>query len=97
MTAQEKKVQLLEIFGIPFGEKSKVEDVRNILARLLVARALRLAQLQTARDIYERAGVDVPCFYLFLAAMFISAGQGNAYMEAGRIEELLVNGGYIDD
>ena len=96
MTAQEKNVQLLEIFGIPLGEKSEVEGVRNVLARLLVARALRLAQLQTARDIYERAGVDEPCLYLFLAAFFISSGQGNAYMKVGKVEEILVNGGYLD-
>ena len=97
MTAQEKNVQLLEIFGIPLGEKSEVEGVRNILARLLVARALRLAQLQTARDIYERAGVDEPCLYLFLAALFISSGQGNAYMKVDGMAKLLVEGGYIDD
>ena len=101
MTNYEKNVSLLKAFGIPKGwddnATQDVKDVGNILARLLAARSLRLAQLQTARDIYERAGLDEPRLYLFLAALFISAGQGNAYMNADKVEELLVNGGYLDD
>ena len=101
MTTEEKNVNLLELFGIPFSsdknKKTVIDDVRNILARLLSARALRLAHLQTARDIYERAGVDDPRLYLFLAALFMSAGQGNAYMEVNKMEGLLVDGGYLDD
>ena len=100
-TTEEKNVNLLELFGIPFSsdknKKTVVDDVRNFLARLLAARALRLAHLQTARDIYERAGVDDPRLYLFLAALFLSAGQGNAYMEVNKIEGLLVDGGYLND
>ena len=101
MTNYEKNISLLKAFGIPKGWDNNaaqaVKDVGNILARLLAARSLRLAHLQTARDIYERAGVDDPRLYLFLAALFISAGQGNAYMEVNKMEELLVNGGYLDD
>jgi len=101
MTNYEKNVSLLKVFGIPKGwddnAAQDVKDVGNILARLLAARSLRLAHLQTARDIYERAGVDDPRMYLFLAALFISAGQGNAYMEVDKMEGLLVNGGYLDD
>ena len=101
MTNYEKNVSLLKAFGIPKGwddnAAQDVKNVGNILARLIAARSLRLAQLQTARDIYERAGVDEPRLYLFLAALFISAGQGNAYMKADKVEELLVNGGYLDD
>ena len=101
MTNYEKNISLLKAFGIPkvWGEKPEdvVEGVGNILARLLAARSLRLAHLQTARDIYERAGVDDPRLYLFLAALFISAGQGNAYMEVNKMGGLLVNGGYLDE
>ena len=82
MTNYEKNVSLLKAFGIPKGwddnAAQDVKNVGNILARLIAARSLRLAQLQTARDIYERAGMDEPRLYLFLAALFISAGQGNA-------------------
>ena len=101
MTNYEKNILLLKAFDIPkvWGEKPEgvVEDVGNILARILAARSLRLAHLQTARDIYERAGVDAPRLYLFLAALFMSAGQGNAYIEINKMEGLLVNGGYLDD
>lgn len=97
MTTSEKNESLLTAFGIPAGEGDVVEKVRHILSRLLAARSLRLAHLQAARDIYERAGVDDPRLYLFLAALFISAGQGNAYMEVGKVKDLLVNGGYLDD
>ena len=113
MTTYEKNESLLKAFGIPpsheegvkdeakvaeQAEKDKVaENVRAILARLLVARSLRLAQLQTARDIYERAGKDDPRLYLFLAAMFLSEGQGNAYMRVEKVQSLLEEGGYLDD
>ena len=55
MTAFEKYQDTLKLFGIPSGDAGAGEDVRKILARLLAARSLRLAQLQTARDIFERA------------------------------------------
>ena len=113
MTTYEKNESLLKAFGIPpshgegvkdeakvaeQAEKDKVaENVRAILARLLAARSLRLAQLQTARDIYERAGKDDPRLYLFLAAMFLSEGQGNAYMRVEKVPSLLKEGGYLDD
>ena len=97
MTAFEKYQDTLKLFGIPSGDAGAVEDVRKILARLLAARTLRLAQLQTARDIYERASAEDPRLYLFLAAMFLSEGQGNAYMKKDAVSDLLVTGGYIDD
>lgn len=78
MTSFEKNDSILRIFGIPLGEEAAAEGVRTVLSRLLAARALRLADLQTARDIVERAGVTAPEAYLFLAAMFVSAGRGNA-------------------
>ena len=101
MTAYEKNESLLKAFCIPAGEGEVTEKVRHILARLLAARSLRLAQLQTARDIYERAKeqekeLDVR-LYLFLAAMFLSEGQGNAYMKKDAVSRLLIEGGYIDD
>lgn len=101
MTAFEKYQETLKLFGIPSGDASAVEEVRKILARLLAARSLRLAQLQTARDIFERAKEqgkeqDVR-LYLFLATMFLSEGQGNAYMKKDVVSGLLIEGGYIDD
>ena len=103
MTAYEKNESLLKAFCIPAGEGEVTEKVRHILARLLAARSLRLAQLQTARDIYERAHnvdeehVKDPRLYLFLAAMFLSEGQGNAYMRVEKVQSLLKEGGYLDD
>ena len=107
MTIEESNRRLC-LFGIPprrrrnheegiKNEDKVTENVRAILARLLAARSLRLAQLQTARDIYERAGKDDPRLYLFLAAMFLSEGQGNAYMRVGKVPSLLKEGGYPDD
>ena len=101
MTAFEKYQDTLKLFGIPSGDAGAGGDVRKILARLLAARSLRLAQLQTARDIFERAKEqgkeqDVH-LYLFLAAMFLSEGQGNAYMKKDAVSRLLIEGGYIDD
>ena len=101
MTAFEKYQDTLKLFGIPSGDAGAGEDVRKILARLLAARSLRLAQLQTARDIFERAkeqGKEQDMrLYLFLAAMFLSEGQGNAYMKKDAVSGLLIEGGYIDD
>ena len=101
MTVFEKYQETLKLFGIPSGDADVAEEVRKILARLLAARSLRLAQLQTARDIFERAKeqqkeLDVH-LYLFLAAMFLSEGQGNAYMQKDAVSRLLIEGGYIDD
>ena len=107
MTIEESNRRLC-LFGIPprrrrnheegiKNEDKVTENVRAILARLLAARSLRLAQLQTARDIYERAGKDDPRLYLFLAAMFLSEGQGNAYMRVEKVPRLLKECGYLDD
>ena len=81
MTAFEKYQDTLKLFGIPSGDAGAGEDVRKILARLLAARSLRLAQLQTARDIFERAKEqgkeqDVH-LYLFLAAMLSSTSRSS--------------------
>ena len=101
MTIYEKNFSLLEAFGIPkngdVASHDSADDVRRILARLLAARSLRLSHLQTARDIYERAGVDEPRLYLFLAALFISSAKGNAYMNVRQMTGLLVDGGHLDD
>ncbi len=106
MTAYEKNESLLKAFGIPAGEgggtkkageDNVTEEVRHVLSRLLTARSLRLAHLQTARDIYMRASANDSRLYLFLAAMFLSEGQGNAYMRVEKVKSLLVEGGYLDD
>ena len=97
MTSCEKNDSLLRAFGLPAGGEGAADEVRGVLSRLLASRALRLADLQTARDIAERADVKVPEVYLFLAAMFVSSGKGNAYMEDSAVADLLVAGGYLDD
>ena len=97
MTSCEKNDSTLRAFGIPAGDDAAAEGVRTVLSRLLSARALRLADLQTARDIAERAGVTAPEAYLFLAAMFVSSGKGNAFMKDSSVEALLVAGGYLDE
>ena len=51
MTSCEKNDSTLRAFGIPAGDDAAAEGVRTVLSRLLSARALRLADLQTARDI----------------------------------------------
>lgn len=81
-----KNVSLLTAFGIPDGEGEKVDEVRGRLAQLMVEQVIRLADLQTARDIVEHAEVDAPEAYLFLAAMFVSANQGNAFMRQTKAE-----------
>lgn len=97
MTSCEKNDSVLRAFGIPAGDDAAADGVRAVLSRLLSARALRLADLQTARDIAERADVKVPEAYLFLAAMFVSSGKGNAFMKDSAVEALLVAGGYLDE
>lgn len=97
MTSCEKNDSLLRAFGLPAGGEGAADEVRGVLSRLLASRALRLADLQTARDIAERAGVTAPESYLFLAAMFVSSGKGNAFMRDSDVEALLVAGGYLDD
>ncbi len=82
----EKNVSLLTAFEIPSGKGEKVDEVRGRLAQLMVEQVVRLADLQTARDIAKYAEVDAPEAYLFLAAMFVSANQGNAFMRQSKAE-----------
>lgn len=97
MTTYEKYDSLLRVFGIPGGEDEVSGKVRLVLRRLLASRAIRLADLQMARDIAERAEVKAPEVYLFLAAIFVSSGKGNAYMRDSTVADLLVAGGYLDE
>ena len=88
-------IRRLSLFGIPRGG---TREVRAILARLVAARSISLGELQTARDIVERAAERVDdAAYIFLAAMFISQRGGNAFLRAGKGIALLVDGGYIED
>ena len=87
-------VRRLSLFGIPRGDS---RNVREFLARLVAAGSLSLGELQTARDIVARAGCVNDAAYLFLAAMFLSEGQGNAYMRVEKVPSLLKEGGYLDD
>lgn len=97
MTSYEKNLSLLKAFQIPEAEAEENENIRKILARLLTAGSIRLANLQTARDIYESLPDKDPKLYLFLAALFISRNQGNAFMKAASVGELLKTGGYIEE
>ena len=97
MTIYEKNISLLKAFGIPADNGDQAEKIRGILARLLAARSLRLADLQTARDIVELSKINSPEAYLFLAAMFISMNNGNAFMKEGSERALLVNGAYLEE
>ena len=97
MTTYEKNISLLKAFGIPYGDGDKVEKIRGVLARLIAGRSLRLADMQTARDIAELSKVNNPEVYLFLAAMFISINKGNAFMKDGSECSLLVNGAYLEE
>jgi len=88
-------IRRLSLFGIPRGDS---REVREILARLVVADSISLGELQTARDIVERsAGCENDAVYLFLAAMFISQRGGNAFLRAEKGATLLLQGGYVED
>ena len=97
MTIYEKNISLLKAFGIPGGDGDNVEKIRGVHARLLASGALRLANLQTARDIVELSKINSPEVYLFLAAMFVSERKGNAFMREKSAVELLEDGGYLDE
>ena len=75
MTTDEA-TRTLGLFGIP-GDGDGADAVRGILARLLAFRAVSLGELQVARDVVGRARSADPHAYLFLAAMFVSLGDGN--------------------
>ena len=85
----------LSLFGIPNGDS---DSVREILARLVAAESISLGELQTARDIVGRsAECENDAVYIFLAAMFISQRNGNAFLRAETGPALLQKGGYIED
>ena len=87
-------VRRLSLFGIPRGES---RNVREFLARLVAAGSLSLGELQTARDIVARAGCVDDAVYLFLAAMFISQREGNAFLRPEKGAALLQKGGYLEE
>ena len=97
MTSFEKYDALLKAFDVPSGADETADAVRGVLCRLMAARAVRLAHLQTARDIVARAKVEESAAYLFLAAMFVSSSAGNAFMRDGAVEALLISGGYLEE
>ena len=87
-------VRRLSLFGIPRGES---RNVREFLARLVAAGSLSLGELQTARDIVARAGCVDDAVYLFLAAMFISQREGNAFLRPEKGAALFQKGGYLEE
>lgn len=96
MTAFEKNNSLLTAFGIPKGDGKSQIRVREILARLLSLHVLRLANLQTVRDIVEYAKVEDPEACIFLAAMFIAENQGNAFMKEDDLLKILTKSGHVE-
>ena len=96
MTAFERNNSLLTAFGIPKGDGESQIRVREILARLLSLHVLRLANLQTVRDIVEHAKVEDPEACIFLAAMFISENQGNAFMKEDDLLKILTKSGHVE-
>ena len=90
-------IHRLNLFGIPDGKMAgDVVRVRKILARLVEAEALSLAELQTARDIAKMSGDVRAEAYLFLAAMFLSLHGGNTFLRPEKGSALLEAGGYLD-
>lgn len=90
-------VHRLRLFGIPGDEmEGDVARTRKMLARLMAAESLSLAELQTARDIVQSATGTHAEAYLFLAAMFVSQRGGNTFLRPEKGEALLAAGGYLD-
>ena len=90
-------IHRLNLFGIPDGKMAgDVVRVRKILARLVEAESLSLAELQTARDIAKMSGDVRAEAYLFLAAMFLSLHGGNTFLRPEKGPALLESGGYLD-
>ena len=87
-------VRCLSLFGIPHGDSP---SVRGMLARLVAAESLSLGELQTARDIVNRAGCSNDAAYLFLAAMFISQREGNVFLSPDKGVKQLQSGGYLEE
>ena len=86
-------IHRLNLFGIPDGKMAgDVARVRKILARLVEAESLSLAELQTARDIAKMSGDVRAEAYLFLAAMFLSLHGGNTFLRPEKGPALLEAG-----
>ena len=90
-------IHRLDLFGIPDdGIAGDVVRVRKMLARLVEAESLSLAELQTARDIAKMSGGARAEAYLFLAAMFVSLHGGNTFLRPEKGTALLEAGGYLE-
>ena len=83
------------LFKIADGSDS--DAVSDILARLLVAGSLSMGELQTSRDIMQRKACENPFACLFLAVMFLSQRNGNAFLRTTKGVELLKTGGYLEE
>ena len=90
-------IHRLKLFGIPGGDAAgEVARVRRMLARLVAADSLSLAELQTARDIVKMSE-DVPAeAYLFIAAKFLSQHAGNTFLRPEKGMALLEAAGYLE-
>ena len=82
--ATEEANRKLRLFEIPGGNAGADKTVRDILARLLALGAVSVGELQTARDIVGRKDGTGAHAYLFLAAMFVSLGDGNTAFDPDR-------------
>ena len=90
-------IHRLDLFGIPDGNApGDVARVRKMLARLVEAESLSLAELQTARDIAKISGGVCAEAYVFLAAMFVSQRGGNTFLRPEKGAALLESAGYLE-
>ena len=92
--------RILREFGIPPGTSEGVEEIRQILVRLVDADAVSVGELQTARDIIRRSGDVSESAYLLIAAMFMALHSGAASLDLANCGEscpaMLANFGRID-
>ncbi len=92
-------LRLLNLFKIAsdtgVGE-GNAKTVQNLLARFLVDGSISLSELQTARDIVARKNVDDPWAYAFIAVMFLSQREGNAFLKPESMPGVIAKAGYLE-
>ncbi len=93
-------LRLLNLFKIASDTGDRAETaktVQGLLARFLVDGSIGLSALQTARDIVARKNVDDPWAYAFIAVMFLSQREGNAFLKPENMAGLIAKAGYWEN
>ena len=90
-------LRLLNLFKIASGTDDTAETVQSLLARFLANGSIELSELQTARDIVARKRVAHPWAYAFIAVMFLSQREGNAFLKPERMAGLIAKAGYLEE